>query len=109
CAGTIAARNDLRARGRWTTCVPHTVSDSGSGHAHTEGSCAFRLVGTHRSFRASGVDPDLSSDKAIITTAWVLPGAATVGRAVPPTARPESAGGSAPRSSRTRRPSADRG
>ena len=40
---------------RWMTCVLHTVSDSGSGHAHTEGFCAFRLVGTRRSFRTSGV------------------------------------------------------
>ena len=40
---------------RWTTCVLHTVSDSGSGHAHTEGFCSFRLVGTRRSFRTSGV------------------------------------------------------
>ena len=40
---------------RWMTCVLHTVSDSGSCHAHTEGFCAFRLVGTRRSFRTFGV------------------------------------------------------
>ena len=41
---------------RWSTCVLHTVSDSGSGHAHTEGFCALLLVGTRCSFRTSGVD-----------------------------------------------------
>jgi hypothetical protein len=48
CAGTIAARNDLRGRA--------ALDDSGSGHAHIEGFCAFRLVGTRPSFRTSGVD-----------------------------------------------------
>jgi hypothetical protein len=34
---------------RWMTCVLHTVSDSGSGHAHTEGFCAF-LIGWNAPF-----------------------------------------------------------
>ena len=55
CASIIVDAMPCRRVRRWTTCVLHTVSDSGSGHAHTEGFCAFRLVGTRRSFRTSGV------------------------------------------------------
>ncbi len=33
CAGTIAARNDLRVRAALDDLLLHTVSDSGSGHA----------------------------------------------------------------------------
>jgi hypothetical protein len=50
CAGVIVARNDLWARAALDdlSSTPYLTADL--DHAQTEGFCAFRLVGTRRSF-----------------------------------------------------------